>query len=85
MRIRLSLMPASRRSAADRRLCVVVAGCTIVVLASPKLAVRDIRRVASITVHAARCAPRTRNESTPPKALCCLAARACPGCVCSPA
>src|SRR5680860_789706 len=45
MRNRMGLMPANSRCSSVRRPCVVVAGCVMVLLVSPRLAVIESRRV----------------------------------------
>ena len=75
-----SLMPAASRCSGVMRLCVVEAGWVIVVLVSPRLAVIDSIRVASISFQAASLPPLSSNATMPPPVFCCAIASACCGC-----
>src|SRR5690554_3708716 len=70
MRSSPSAIPARSRSSAVMRECVVVHGCVIVVFTSPKLAVIDIKRVASMKDHAPTRPPSTSKATILPKADC---------------
>ena len=60
------VMPARARASSLIRPCVVVEGCVIVVLVSPRLAVIDNSRVPSITFHARSRPPLTTNDTMAP-------------------
>src|SRR5258706_507630 len=72
--------PAASRTCADKRPCVVLAGCVIVVLASPRLAVMEINWVASTPFHAASRPPFTSKDPIPPPVFCWRFANSCWGC-----
>src|SRR6185369_6272767 len=83
------VIPAAARCSSLSLPCDVLAGCVIVVLVSPRLAVIEHTCVESMTWNALRRAaagppprsPRTMNETTaPPLPDCCAIASACCGC-----
>ena len=75
--MRLSLIPELSLSFCESLEWVVDAGCVIVVLVSPKLAVIEIKLVESIRFHVAFLSPLTLKDTIPPPADCCLIANSC--------
>jgi UDP-2,3-diacylglucosamine hydrolase len=73
-------MPEAARASALMRPWVVLAGWVMVLLVSPRLAVIDIRRVASTTFQASSRPPLTSKETIAPPDFCWRIASACCGC-----